>query len=105
MLKVEVSYRDTALRSRSTEHAVTYAELPLKEAQNDDEALLVTARQQMRCRVVRGVSAAAVSVGRLDRSSAIDTLRSTVDDLRQIHDSVVRSLLLRAVEISDSLID
>ena len=112
VLRVEVSYRDSSLTSRSAEHTVSYAELPVKEAQNnehrfrnilsrtrivkeaqnDEEALLVTARQRIRCRVVRGVSAAAESVGRLDRSSAGQHLRSTVDELRAIHDTVMDDL-------------
>jgi len=92
VLKVEVSYKDAVLSSRTAEHTVSYAELPAKETQNDEEALLVTARQRIRCQVVRGVSAAAQSVGRLDRTSAIEQLRSTVDDLRHVHDSVMDDL-------------
>jgi len=95
VLKVNVSYRDSVLTRRTGEHTVTYTELPLKPTQNDEEALLVSARQQIRCRVVRGVAAAALAVGRLDRASAIDTLRSTADDLRQIHDSVRACLRVR----------
>jgi len=92
VLKVDVSYRDSLLSSRTAELTVPYADLPAKEAQNDEDALRVTARQKIRCRVVGGVSAAAVSVGRLDRSSAINQLRSTVDDLRNIHDSIMDDL-------------
>jgi len=92
VLKVKVSYRDSTLTSRTAEHVVTYAELPAKEAQNDEEAMLVTARQRIRCRVVRGIAAAAQFVGRLDRSSAVDQLRSTVDELRKIHDSIMDDL-------------
>jgi len=89
VLKVDVSYRDSSLTSRTAELTVSYAELPGKTTQNDEYCTLVTARQQIRCRVVRGLSAAAESVGRLDRSSAIELLRSTVDDLRSIHDVVM----------------
>ena len=89
VLKVDVSYRDSSLTSRIAELTVSYAELPGKTPQNDEYSTLVTARQQIRCRVVRGLSAAAESVGRLDRSSAIELLRSTVDDLRSIHDAVM----------------
>ena len=92
MLSVDVSFRDASLSSRTAELTISYADLPAKEAQNDEEALLVAAHQRIRCRVVRGVRDAAASVSRLDRSSAVELLRSTVDDLRSIHDAVMDDL-------------
>ena len=92
VLQISVSYRDSALSPRTAELTLSYADLPAKEAQNDELAVVVTARQKMRARVVAGVSAAASSVGRLDRSSAVDQLRSTVDDLRNVQDSVMDDL-------------
>ena len=92
LLKVDVSYRDSSLCPRTTQLTVSYAELPSKDAQRDEQSLMVTAYQKIRSRVVSGLAAAATSVGRLDRSSAINQLRSTVDDLRDIHDSVMDDL-------------
>lgn len=92
MLRVDVSYRDSQLSSRTAELTVSYADLPTKETQNDERAVLVASRQQIRSRVVGGVAAAARSVARLDRTSAVDVLRTTGDDLRNIHDSVMDDL-------------
>ena len=128
VLTVDVVYRDATLSSRTAELTVYYGDLPVKEAQineqallfttlqkiksrvhdeqavltkvhkkiksrvNDEHALLVTAHQQIRCRVVVGVCAAAASVGRLDRSSAVEHLRTTVDDLRNIQDTIMDDL-------------
>lgn len=92
VLRVDVSYRDSTLTPRTAELSVTYAELPAKNVLDDEQALLVSARQQIRSRVVRGVSAAATSVGRLDRSSAVEHVQSAIDDLRHIHDSVMDDL-------------
>ena len=92
MLRVDVSYRDSQLSSRTAELTVSYADLPTKETQNDERAVLIASRQQIRSRVVGGVAAAARSVARLDRTSAVDVLRTTGDDLRNIHDSVMDDL-------------
>jgi len=92
VLRVDVSYRDSQLSSRTAELTVSYADLPTKETQNDERAVLVASRQQIRSRVVGGVAAAARSVARLDRTSAVDVLRTTGDDLRNIHDSVMDDL-------------
>ena len=92
VLKVDVSYRDASLTPRTAELTVSYSDLPAKDAHNDDEALLVVAHQRIRCRVVRGLAAAAACVARLDRSSAVDLLRSTVDDLRAVHDAAMDDL-------------
>jgi len=92
VLRVDVSYRDSQLSSRTAELTVSYADLPTKETQNDERAVLIASRQQIRSRVVGGVAAAARSVARLDRTSAVDVLRTTGDDLRNIHDSVMDDL-------------
>jgi len=84
-----VAFRDASLSSRTAQLTVSYSDLPSKESRNDDEALLVTAHQRIRCRVVDGLRASADCVARLDRTSAVQLLRSTVDDLRAIHDAVL----------------
>jgi len=89
VLRVDVTYRDSTLAVRSADLLIAYSELPLKETHNDEQCLLITARQNIRCRAVRGLTSAALSVARLDRNSAVESLRSAVDDLRAIHDLVM----------------
>lgn len=82
ILKIEVSYRDAFLCSRSMEKVVSYAEIPPKEKNNDEACVLATAKQECRLTGCRALDRAALLVAKLDRTAAKDALQTAVRDLR-----------------------
>lgn len=82
ILKIEVSYRDAFLCSRTMEKVISYAEIPPKENKNDEACVLVTAKQECRLIACRALDKAAQLVAKLDRTTAKDTLQTAVRDLR-----------------------
>jgi hypothetical protein len=88
VIKINVSYKDQSLCSRSLEHRVPYSTVPLKDSQNSEADVLLVARQEVRRRACIGLGLAARSVARLDRQSAKSTLSATADDISEYVDSI-----------------
>lgn len=94
VLKIDVTYKDPLMCSRSIEHRIAYASIPVKDSQNTESDVLAVAKQEARRRACLAFATAARSVARLDRQSARRTLTSAVDQLREYADSLFDGQLI-----------
>lgn len=88
ILKIEVSYRDVFMCSRTIEKIIYYSEIPTKESKNDEMNVLVTAKQECRMIACKALDRASVVVAKLDRTMAKTILQTAVQDLRSYFERI-----------------
>ena len=82
ILKIEISYKDSLMCSRTLEKVVYYHEIPAKENKNVEFDVVESSKQICRIKACQALDKAAVFISKLDRSSAKIIIDGTINDLQ-----------------------